>query len=68
MQTTLTVGRTKRVYELKQMEIGPLMIEDMKKRGWDGTCWIGESKPTGRQRKTYHAMFYRAPNGDFHNV
>ena len=41
---------------------------DLIARGYDGSTWFGESKPVGRQRVTFHGMFYRKPSGEFVKV
>lgn len=40
----------------------PNLRADLISRGFDGDVWMGESKPSGRQRVAKHCMFYRSTN------
>jgi hypothetical protein len=42
--------------------VRPALRSDLLSRGFDGDVYMGESKPTGRQRATKHCMFYRSTN------
>lgn len=55
-----------RTYDLTEITGTPALSADLVRRGFDGTVWMGESLPVGRQRKVViHAMFYRSKSGEF---
>lgn len=57
-----------RLYTLRGCDPLPHLCADLPRRGYDGTCWMGTSEPVGKQRKTFYAMFYRLPSGEFELV
>lgn len=63
----MTVAIDGRTYEITRIKKDhPHLFADMIARGWDGYTYMGESKPTGRQRRSYAAMFHRsAKTGEF---
>ena len=63
----MTTTHNGRAYELTsdKAELTNLRA-NLISRGFDGTVYYGVSKPTGRQRKECHSMFYRSvKTGDF---
>jgi hypothetical protein len=47
---------------------GKFLAEELLKKGFESNLYIGVSEPTGRQRRTYTAMFYRKLTGEFVNM
>jgi len=63
LTTTTKDGRT---FELAQDARDlPSLRAHLIAQGFDGTTWIGESQPIGRQRGVVHALFNRTPAGAF---
>jgi len=67
MTTQVTINRKPTTYSLSQTEVGSALAADLVLRGYDGTCWIGVSIPTGRQAKRTN-LFYRTQSGNFEMV
>ena len=47
---------------------GKFLAEELLKKGFEPNFYIGVSEPTGRQRRTYTAGFFRKLTGEFVNM
>ncbi len=55
-----------REYSVVEVKSFPNTAAHLQNNGWDGMMYLAESKPSGRQRKAFWAMFYKsAKTGEF---
>jgi hypothetical protein len=67
--TDLTTESFARTFTMESVEpAGKFLAEELAKKGFESNLYLGTSKPTGRQRRTYTAMFYRKLTGEFVNM
>jgi hypothetical protein len=58
-----------RIFTMQSIDpAGKFLAEELLKKGFESNLYLGVSKPTGRQRRTYTAMFYRKLTGEFVNM
>ena len=64
--TTVSFART---FTMQSVDpAGKFLAEELLKKGFEPNFYIGVSEPTGRQRRTYTAGFFRKLTGEFVNM
>ena len=65
MTTTTIINKKLVAWNLCEMATGPLVQADLIARGFDGTYYLGESVPVGRQVKRTALFVRNATTGQF---
>jgi len=67
--TNMTTESFARTFTMQSVDpAGKFLAEELLKKGFESNLYLGVSNPTGRQRRTYTAMFYRKLTGEFVNM
>jgi hypothetical protein len=68
MTTTTIINRKQVTWNLTETATGPLVAAELQSKGFDGTYYIGQSVPSGRQ-SARTALFVRsATTGQFESA
>ena len=66
---TMTTESFARTFTMQSVDpAGKFLAEELLKKGFEPNFYIGVSEPTGRQRRTYTAGFFRKLTGEFVNM